>query len=57
MGHWTCYALWIWECTHDDCFGCSTVPLPRKKARRQGVRHMQEYHDEKTEPKLTKVCG
>jgi len=52
------YALWIWECIHDDCFGCSRLPLSRKSARRCGVKHLQKYHDDyESEPIMTKVGG
>ena len=58
MKHWKAYAFWTWRCIHDDCFGHSRKPTSRKKAKRYGIRHMREIHnDYDSEPRLIKVGG
>ena len=41
-----CFGLWIWECPHKNCTGCSKKPLSRIKAKRSGVKHLRDFHDE-----------
>ena len=51
-----CFSTWVWYCSYDGCKGCSIKPSSRILAKRNGVIHMRNFHnDTKTEPILIKV--